>query len=106
MTVKSTAIGNIHRVSCTPSILGEITIPGTGHEVRLLQPGHQDDTTPYGKLDWTSQQNVGANKLEGDFLDQHAVYSVHAPCVQGNKAQLIVQGKSITGHYITEIKRL
>eukprot|EP00957_Ditylum_brightwellii_P073121 5557532-Ditylum_brightwellii.AAC.1 len=68
--------------------------------------GHQDDTTPYGELDWTSQQNVDAEKLESDFLDQHAVHQVHVPRVQSNKAQLIVQGKPITGHYITEIKCL
>eukprot|EP00957_Ditylum_brightwellii_P078545 5972233-Ditylum_brightwellii.AAC.1 len=44
--------------------------------------GHQNDDTPYKELDWTSQQNIDADKLADVFLEQHAAQRVQVPCVQ------------------------
>eukprot|EP00957_Ditylum_brightwellii_P070442 5352257-Ditylum_brightwellii.AAC.1 len=39
--------------------------------------GHQDDTTLYGELDWTSQQNVDADKLAGQQSSAHSQRQIH-----------------------------
>eukprot|EP00957_Ditylum_brightwellii_P142863 10885618-Ditylum_brightwellii.AAC.1 len=68
--------------------------------------GHHDKDMPYEDLDWWSQQNVDADQLAGEYMDCHGSYLAEVPLVEVNKAQLLVKDKTITGNYVTEIKRL
>eukprot|EP00957_Ditylum_brightwellii_P163888 12477096-Ditylum_brightwellii.AAC.1 len=68
--------------------------------------GHQDDTKKYKGLDQKSQQNVDADTLAGAYNVAHDQQRIYVPSVHANPAQLQVQGKTITSHYVTKIKRL
>eukprot|EP00957_Ditylum_brightwellii_P185760 14142721-Ditylum_brightwellii.AAC.2 len=84
-----------------------VTIQTTEQQPKISHvQGHQDNDTPHKEFDGCSQQNVDANHLASEFLENNAEIRVLVPHVAVNTAQLTIQGRSITSHYATEIKRL
>ena len=66
--------------------------------------GHQDDHLPYDQLPLEAQLNVDADAAATEYQTLHGAHRPVVPPITGNGAHLLLLGKTVTHHYVREIR--
>jgi hypothetical protein len=66
--------------------------------------GHQDDTTPYARLSLEAQLNIDADAAATEFQDAFGGRRWRVPRISGNRAQLFLSKKTVTHHYVKNLR--
>ena len=66
--------------------------------------GHQDDKTPYDVLPFEAKLNVDADHEAVRFNTANPERRPLVPRLPCNRAQLLIQGETVTGHYRTALR--
>jgi hypothetical protein len=62
--------------------------------------GHQDNDTSYDRLSLEAQLNVDADAAANQYQTLHGQNRFKVPIITGNRAQLTLQDRTVTHHYV------